>query len=59
LDYYHVKDEKLRLKQQDMFKRLVELADELDKPLVIHCRDAFDDCIKILENMGMKNKKVC
>jgi TatD DNase family protein len=58
LDYYHVKDEKLRLRQQDMFKQFVEVANELKKPLVIHCRDAFDDCINILESNGMKNKKV-
>jgi len=58
LDYYHVKDEKLRSRQQDMLKQFIELANELKKPPVIHCRDAFDDCINILESNGMKNKKV-
>ncbi len=58
LDYYHVKGEKLRLKQQEMFVKFIRLARELGKPLVIHCRDAFDDCIKILEQEGMKSKRV-
>ncbi len=58
LDYYHVKDEALRKKQQYMFLRFVEVAAEIDKPLVVHCRDAFDDCIRILEEKGMKGKRV-
>ena len=58
LDYYHVKDEKLREKQKEMFERFIDLALELKKPIVIHSRDARDECIKILEKKGMKNKKV-
>lgn len=58
LDYYHIKDEKSREKQRKMFIRFIELANELNKPLLIHCRDAFDDCISILEDKGMKNKRV-
>lgn len=58
LDYYHIKEEKSKLKQQEMFTRFVKLAQELEKPLLIHCRDAFDDCIKILEENDMKYKKV-
>lgn len=58
LDYYHVKDEKMRIKQAEMFGRFVRLAKELEKPLVIHSRDAMEDTIKILEENGMKNKKV-
>ncbi|MEW5907561.1 MAG: TatD family hydrolase [Patescibacteria group bacterium] len=34
--------------QKSMFKRQIELALEMDKPLMIHCRDAHDDLIKIL-----------
>lgn len=58
LDYYHVKQEKSRLRQQEMFTRFVKLAQELEKPLLIHCRDAFDDCIGILEENDMKYKNV-
>lgn len=50
LDYYWVKDaeEKFFLKQQ--FKRFVELSLELDLPLVVHSRDAEEDCIRILQD---------
>lgn len=58
LDYYHIKDEKSRARQKDMFVNFIELAKELKKPLVVHCRDAFDDCINILEEEGMKKKSI-
>ncbi|CAL4086491.1 unnamed protein product, partial [Meganyctiphanes norvegica] len=35
--------------QQQVFKRQLKLAIHLKKPLVIHCRDAHDDCIQILK----------
>jgi TatD DNase family protein len=41
-----------------MFARFVKLAKEIGKPMVVHCRDAFDDCIKILEENGMKGRKI-
>jgi TatD DNase family protein len=40
-------DESIR-KQQELFVKQIELAKEVDKPLMIHCRDAFGDLIKIL-----------
>ena len=49
LDYYHVKEKEWQDKQKEMFRRFIRLAKELNKPLVIHCRDAFEDTIKILE----------
>ena len=49
LDYHHVKEEEWQEKQKEMFRRFIRLAKELNKPLVIHCRDAFEDTIKILE----------
>ncbi len=54
LDYYWIKDEKLREKQKELFKKHIELARELNLPLVIHARDAFEDCIEILEEFGCK-----
>jgi len=56
LDYFHVKDESLRQKQKEIFENFIKVALELNKPLVIHCRNAFDDCIDILERY--KPKKV-
>ncbi len=49
LDYYHIKEDKYREKQKELFKKFIKLAKELDKPLVVHCRDAFDDTLQILE----------
>lgn len=49
LDYYRIQNKKLRIKQQDLFKKQIELALEFNKPLMIHCRDAHDDLIEILK----------
>ncbi len=36
------------LRQEKIFNQQIELALELDKPLMIHCREAHDDLINIL-----------
>jgi TatD DNase family protein len=46
LDYY--RDLSPRDVQKTVFKRQLALAEEKGKPLVIHCRDAFDDVMGIL-----------
>ena len=48
LDYYWNKDNKELQKQ--FFIRQIELADELDLPITIHCRDAVMDTLDILKN---------
>ncbi|MBI4692272.1 MAG: TatD family hydrolase [Candidatus Terrybacteria bacterium] len=48
LEYYRIKNKELRIKQKDILKQQIELALEVDKPLMIHCRDAHDEVIKIL-----------
>jgi TatD DNase family protein len=55
LDYYWVKDEKFREKQKEVFEIFIDLANKLNLPLVIHGRDAFEDCIKILEKFNTKH----
>jgi TatD DNase family protein len=47
LDYYY--DHSPREVQQQVFRRQLELARAAKQPIVIHCRDAWDDCLKILE----------
>ncbi len=43
------KSQKSNLKSQiELFKKQIELAVEMDKPLMIHCREAHDDLINIL-----------
>jgi TatD DNase family protein len=46
LDYY--RDLSPRDVQKAVFKRQLSLAKAKDKPVVIHCRDAFDDVMGIL-----------
>jgi len=47
LDYYRL-DEATKEKQTEIFVEQISLADEVGKPLMIHCRDAFRDLIDIL-----------
>jgi len=47
LDYYRLGAE-TKKKQIGAFEIQIKLAAELNKPLMIHCRDAFPDLIKVL-----------
>ncbi|MBN1917037.1 MAG: YchF/TatD family DNA exonuclease [Verrucomicrobia bacterium] len=47
LDYYY--DHSPRDVQCDVFRRYLRLAHEVGKPIIVHCRDAFDDCRRILQ----------
>ncbi len=58
LDYYWIKESVLRDKQKDLFVKFIEIAKELDLPIVVHSREAVIECISILEDKGMKGKKV-
>jgi len=49
LDYYRLGPE-TKEKQQDIFVKQIELAAELKRPLMIHCRQAFNDLIGILDS---------
>ncbi len=50
LDFYHLSGdvELLKEKQKEVFEKQIELAIKFDKPLMIHCRDAYPDVLKIL-----------
>ena len=55
LDYYRnreIQSAELRIKnlQKEIFIKHIELAKEVNKPLMIHCRDAFPDLIEILNS---------
>ncbi len=59
LDYANFpasKNEKLQNKQQQLFKKHIQLANQLSKPLIIHARDrrqanqVYDDVLKILKH---------
>ena len=47
LDYHY--DHSPRDVQQQVFRRQLEQARAAKLPIVIHCRDAWDDCLAILE----------
>ena len=53
LDYFHLPEENReaeRQKQKDNFLKHLELAKELNKPVIIHCREAHNDVLEILKN---------
>lgn len=58
LDYFRIKNSDLRFKnlQTRVFKQQVELALEIDKPLMIHCRDAHDEVLNILNSYFINHK---
>ncbi len=47
LDYYYHKDDPQW--QQQRFRAHIQVANELDKPVIVHTRDAGDDTLKILQ----------
>lgn len=49
LDYYWDKDVSIREEQKQAFIKQIEIANELDLPISIHCRDALEDCLNILK----------
>lgn len=55
LDYYY--DHADRKVQQQVFERQLQIAVELDKPIVVHTREADDDCRAILSNYSQHLKK--
>ena len=54
LDYYWDKEETVRLQQKEFFKEQIKIANELNLPISIHCRDALEDCLQILKENPVK-----
>jgi TatD DNase family protein len=52
LDYYY--DHSPREVQAQMFRKQCQLAKQVGKPIVIHVRDAHDECADILKSEGMR-----
>lgn len=51
LDYYHCKNAPGRERQAEVFSRVINLAKSLDKPLVIHSRDAEQPALEMVKNL--------
>lgn len=49
LDYHWVKDIEQRNKQKEWFIKQIDFANLHKKPISIHNREAFEDCLKILK----------
>ena len=56
LDYHHNFAD--RAMQRSIFVRQLELASSRSRPLIIHCREAFDDTIPILLDKGFEGRPV-
>lgn len=49
LDHHHVTDSETRERQEKVFRQMLELAEELGKPVVVHSREAEQKAVEILE----------
>jgi TatD DNase family protein len=60
LDYYRLTEENKaseQAKQKKYFVKQLELAKKVDKPVVIHCREAYADTLEILKQFGRFRKE--
>jgi len=61
LDHHHIKSfesaEDEKIFQRDYFLKQLELAKKVDKPVIIHCREAYEDTLTILEEFGKFRKE--
>lgn len=49
MDYFYVTDKSLRERQQKIFTGFLKLADEYEKPIVMHVRDCEKKAVNIIE----------
>ncbi len=49
LDYFHLQKESDKSIQKKVFRAQLDIAKELDKPVILHCRDAYEDMLDILK----------
>jgi TatD DNase family protein len=55
LDYHWVKEAELQKKERENFARIIEFAEKLKKPMIVHTRKAEQDCIDMLTSSKLKN----
>ena len=53
LDYYRTPEKEKQEKQKEVFRQFLELSKKLGKPIIIHCRDAHDDLLAILNSHSL------
>ncbi len=59
LDYYWEKDPEVRALQREVFIRQIELAKEINKPILVHSRDAMQDTFDIMKAHHWKGLLHC
>ena len=62
LDYHHFEPEdnieELKNKQKEILLQFIKLANEVQKPVMVHCWDAYPDLLEILKNNPVERKGV-
>lgn len=62
LDYHHFEEgddiEKLKALQKETLVRFIDLANEVQKPVMLHCWDGYDDLLEILEKHPVNKKGI-
>lgn len=53
LDHHHIEDEEVRETQEEVFRDLLQLAEKLNKPVVVHSRDAERKTFEILKEYDL------
>lgn len=58
LDYYRIEndDQETKSLQKEVFLKQLDLAEELQKPVIIHCREAHEDLLEILKSYTLNHK---
>lgn len=59
LDYHHVREDALRERQEEVFRRMLELAEDLGLPAVLHTRDAEPRALEIVEQYEVDAVQHC
>lgn len=54
LDFYWDKEEGIKAQQREYFKKQIKIANEMDLPISVHCRDGIDECLQILKENPVK-----
>jgi TatD DNase family protein len=53
LDHHHIESEEMRDRQEKVFREMLELAEELGKPVVVHSRAAERKAFEILKDFSV------
>lgn len=54
LDHHHIDEEGLRDEQEQVFREMLELAEELSKPVAVHSRDAEEQAVNIISEYDVE-----